>query len=162
MAGHPVWTALLLPNGGIEVDIVHRVSADASESVSKSDEAIEFLLVLAGCQTVTGDPCGCVAGLFPDGRVPGLAADGIAADVLEAVSLTDQTVECGLVVGRGQTVPGDPGTRGGFIPDGDVSVLAADGVSVDQDWSEALADIGVEGGLILGRGQTMSCHPGGR
>lgn len=91
-----------------------------------------------------------------------MGADSVAADVLEAVSLGNQAVECGLIIGRGQTVPGHPSTRGGFIPDGGISVLAIDGVSVDQDWSEALANIAVEGGLIFGRGQAMSCHPGWR
>lgn len=162
MTSHPVGTALLLPNGRVEVDVVHGISADASESVSESDETIELLLVLAGRQTMTSDPRARVAGLFPDGGVSGLGTDSVAADVLEAVSLADQAVECGLVIGRGQTVPGNPSTRGGFIPDGGVSILAVDGVSIDQDWMEALADIGVEGGLIFGRRQAMSCHPGWR
>lgn len=162
MSGNPGRTALLLPNRGVVINIRHAVSADLGGSVSLGDEAIELLLVCGGRQTMAGDPRAGIAGLFPDGGVPGLIADGVAADVAEAVSLADKAIESSLVIGRRQAMPGDPRTGWRFVPDGRVSVLSADSVSVDQDEPVALTDIGVDSLLILGRGQAMSRHPGGR
>ncbi len=154
--GNPRRTALLFPNRRVVIDATNTVPADLSESVSLTDEAVELLLVSGRRETMARHPRAVVAGLFPDSRVAGLAADGVTADMPEAISFALELIERALVIRRTQAMPRDPCAGWRFIPNGHVTILTIHGVSVHQDRSVSLTGILVENLLILGRCQARS------
>src|SRR5439155_3185161 len=97
--------------------------------------------------------------LLPDRGVPRLAADAVAADVEEPVTLADEAVELRLVLRRREAVPRDPRRAGGLLPDRRVERLVADRIAADLDEPVPARAERVERALVLGRRQPVSCDP---
>ena len=150
--------AFRLPDGGVAGAGGDAVAAHPRQPVALVPGVVELALVLGRRHQVAGRP-GRAGRLVPDGGVAVLAADAVAADLDQPEALAHERVELGLVLGRGHPVAGGPRRSRRLAPDGGVAVLAADLVAADQHQAEALAQVLVELGLVLGRRHAVAGDP---
>ena len=156
MAGLPGWRALrLAPDRGVKVLASVVVAADPVEHVTFPGELIERGLILRGGEAVTGNP-GVGGTLLEDAGKPWAGGGGVAVHQHRMVALRGELVEGGLIVRGGQAVSGLPGgRRGGLDPQRRVQRCRAAVAADIHQLHAVVADIVVEGFLVLLRGQAV-------
>src|SRR5205823_6463250 len=92
MTGFPGGTTALFKDRRIASLPIDAISTHIHQSVALSHQLIESLLILVGCQAMTGFPGGTTA-LFKDRRIEILAVDTISVDEYKSITLSHQLIE---------------------------------------------------------------------
>ncbi len=132
----------------------HHVPADVNRTEAPVRQVGELGLVLGGGEVVPPHPVGPCR-LLPDRGEPRLPADLVPVHEHEPVTEAEQAVELGLVLGRGEVVPGHPGRTAGLLPDGREVRLPADLVPAHHDRAISQAGDAGELRLVLRRGEPV-------
>lgn len=138
------------------------VGANREELGTNGIVLVKGSLVLGGGEVVVCAPVRDLGGV-PDSSEVLDVVDHIRADVDETVALVKQALELPPVSVLGETVTGNPALGTGAVetvPDGGEAGLVVLGVAGDVDELVALADVLVEGGLVLRVGEAVASHPG--
>ena len=144
------YTGELAEDRGVAILYTIAVAADHDRLVAFAHELIEGGLVLRGCESMAGLPCGGAWGLAPDRSVEILSTVKVTAHPIQDVAFARELVERGLILRGSESMTSDPGTRRAFLEGAGEAGAGGGGIAVHEHRVIALLGELIERGLIIG------------